>query len=243
MKVYYESIFLLNFILDFMILYGTKRILKINRKNTYLLLGSILGSFTTFFLLYRVSSGFLFLIKIMMSIGMILISFGKSYFFQSMEYFYLISILTGGVFYLFDLPNNLLSRYSLLIIGSGVIVFLLIREFLSYKEKIVNKYRVHIYYEKKWYEVDGFIDTGNQIVSLFKRESVILVNLNIPFRRVIYVPYKTLDNGGVVPCIRPDKVVIEEKEFSHCLIGLAKEKIHMNGCSCILPNCFKEDLC
>jgi len=179
----------------------------------------------------------------MMSIGMILISFGKYNFIKNTEYFYLLSIITGGVFYLFDLPKNILVRYSLLIIGSGIIILLLIKEFLHYKEKIVNKYRVHIYYEKKWYELEGFIDTGNQIVSPLKKESVILVNLNLPFHKIIYVPYQTLDSRGVVPCIRPDKVVIEEKEFKDCLIGLVKDKIQINGCSCILPNSFKEDLC
>lgn len=243
MKVYYESIFVLNFILDFMILYATKRILKINKRNTRLVVGSIMGSCTTFLLLYRISSGFLFLIKIFISIGMILISFGKNYFWKNMEYFYLISIIVGGVFYLFDLPKNIIVRYLLLVMGTSMILLLLIREFLTYKEKIVNKYQVHIYYNRKRYDLEGFIDTGNQILSPIKKESVILVNLDLPFHHVIYVPYKGLDVRGVVPCIRPDKVVIQEKEFSHCLIGLVKDKVNISGCSCILPNCFKEDLC
>ena len=243
MKVYYESIFLLNFLLDFMILYGTKRILKINQGNNRLFLGGMFGSFTTFFLFFKISTVSLFFLKILMSIGMISISFGKKDFFQKMGYFYSISILLGGIFYLFDLPENVFFRFFFLLGGSGVVLFLLIKEFLNYREKIVNKYQVHIYYQKKWYELEGFIDTGNQMISPIKKESVILVNLSLPFSKVIYVPYRGLDISGVVPCIRPDKVVIEEKEFSHCLIGLAKDKISISGCSCILPNCFKEDLC
>ena len=174
---------------------------------------------------------------------MIIISFGRISIFKNIMYFYCISIILGGVFYLFDLPSNIVYRYLLLVIGSISIILILMKEFLQYKEKIVNKYRVHIYYDKKWYELEGFIDTGNQIVSPFKKEAVILVNISLSYKKVIFVPYKSLDNEGVVPCIRPDKVVIEEKEFSHCLIGLAKDKINISGCSCILPNCFKEELC
>ena len=83
MKVYYESVILLNFLLDYMILYGTKRILKINQKNSRLLLGGVVGSLTTFLLIYKVSSKELFLIKILLSTSMILISFGKRNFFKN----------------------------------------------------------------------------------------------------------------------------------------------------------------
>ena len=243
MKVYYESVVLLNFLLDYMILYGTKRILKINQKNSRLLLGGVVGSLTTFLLIYKVSSKELFLIKILLSTSMILISFGKRNFLKNMEYFYLLSILLGGIFYLFDLPQNILFRYSILVFGSIGVMALLIKEIVSYKEKVKNKYQVQIYYKKKWYNLEGFIDTGNQMISPIKKESIILVNLNLPISKVIYVPYQTLNSRGVVPCIRPDKVIIEKKNFSNCLIGLAKNKIQISGCSCILPNTFKEELC
>ena len=243
MKVYYESVVLLNFLLDYMILYGTKRILKINKKNKRLLLGGAVGSLTTFLLIYHVSSNELFLIKILLSTIMILISFGKKNFLKNIEYFYLLSIILGGIFYLFDLPQNILFRYLIIIIGSIGVITILIKEVVSYKEKIKNKYQVHIYYKKKWYNLEGFIDTGNQMTSPIKKESIILVNLNLPISKVIYVPYQTLNSRGVVACIRPDKVIIEKKNFSNCLIGLAKNKIQISGCSCILPNTFKEELC
>ena len=51
MKIYLEYIFIINFLLDFMILYGTKRILKINKLNIRLLLSSLIGSLSTFLLL------------------------------------------------------------------------------------------------------------------------------------------------------------------------------------------------
>ena len=118
-----------------------------------------------------------------------------------------------------------------------------LKSFLKYKETISHKYIVHIYYHKKRYDLEGYIDTGNQIESPLKKESVILVNLTLPFHKIIYVPYSTLNSRGVVPCIRPDKVIINQKEFTHCLIGMVKDTISIAGCSCILPNSFKEELC
>ena len=39
-----------------------------------------------------------------------------------------------------------------------------------------------------------------------------------------------------------DKVIVEEKEFSNCLVGISKDKIVIDGVECILPNIFKEEL-
>lgn len=206
-------------------------------------LGGVIGSLTTFLMILEISSTLLLITKILLSILMILVSFGKNNFIKNIEYFYLISLILGGVFYLLDLPQNIIFRYFILLIGTGGTIVTIIKEGLHYKEKIVNKYRVEIYYNKKCYHLEGFIDTGNQMISPIKKESVILVNLTLPFSKVVYVPYQTVNGSGVVPCIKPDKVMIEEHEFSHCLIGLAKNKIHISGCCCILPNCFKEDLC
>ena len=66
--MYYEFIFIVNFLLDFMILYGTKRILKINKKYIRLLFGSIIGASTTIFLFIKVSNISLAIIKIILSI-------------------------------------------------------------------------------------------------------------------------------------------------------------------------------
>ena len=48
MKMYFEFIFFLNFMLDFMILYGTKRLLKINKATYRILFGSLFGAVTTY---------------------------------------------------------------------------------------------------------------------------------------------------------------------------------------------------
>ena len=71
MKIYIEAVFILNFLLDFMILYGTKRILKRNNKLIRVVIGSIVGSFTTFLLFISISNLLLLVFKILISILLI----------------------------------------------------------------------------------------------------------------------------------------------------------------------------
>lgn len=243
MKIYFEYILVLNFLLDFMILYGTKRILKIPCKITRLLLGSIIGSLSTFLLTISISNIILFLFKIIWAILLVLVTFGHKRILYHTFYFYLISILIGGFIYLFDFKSNILFHTIFLIVGSMFIIYLFCKERLFYKERIVNEYIVDIYYKSKKYSLKGFIDTGNHLKSPYHGESVILTNLTIPVTKKIYIPYKALNCTGVIACIKPEKVIINEKEFTNCLIGLAKEKFQIEGIGCILPNKFKEELC
>ena len=239
MKIYFEAILLLNFLLDFMILYGTKRILKRKEAIYRIIISSIIGSLTTIFLFIKINSITLFFIKIIISSLMIFISFGYKNYFQNIIYFYLLSIIIGGSIYLFDLKGNYLS----IIILSSIVIYAFIYELLKYKAKYHNKYIVTIFYQNKKYNLEGFIDTGNRLISPIKKESIILVNLPIKAKRILYVPYKALNTSGIIPCIKPDRVVINKKEFTNCLVGLSKDKFELNGLDCILPNKFKEELC
>jgi len=116
-----------------------------------------------------------------------------------------------------------------------------VKEFLSYKEIYSNKYLVTIIIGKKKYKLEGFIDTGNRLIDPISKKSVVLVNLKINCDRFIYIPYKALNCDGIIKCIKPDKLIINNKEFD-CLIGISKDKFNLEE-NCILPNKLKEELC
>ncbi len=253
MKIYLDIVFLLNFMIDFFILYGVKKVLKENISLKRLLLGSITGSLTILLLFINVNNIVLLLSKFIVSVLIILITFGKKLFLKNLAYFYLISIILGGSFYLLDITyveenllvfrNNHLINLFILGGGSIFIIYLFVKERINYKETFSNKYIVKIIINKSEYILDGFIDTGNRLFDPYKKRSVILVNLELKKKsNYIYVPYKALNTTGVIPCIKPDKVIIENKEFNNCLIGLSKEKFKIDNFSCILPNKFKEEL-
>ena len=237
MNIYIEEVFILNFLLDFMILYGTKRILKRNNKLIRIVVSSIIGSFTTFILFININSFILFLLKIIISVILIMIAFGFRNIIKNISYFYILSIIIGGSSYLLDINNHLL-----LIIFSFIVIFMVFKELITYRNIFSNKYLVKVLYNGKIYELEGFIDTGNRLRDYISKNYIILTNLNIKTNKLLYVPFKALNSSGIIPCIKPDKVIINNKEFNNFLIGLAKDKFNLDE-NCILPNILKEELC
>lgn len=243
MKVYIEFIYIINFLLDFMILYGTKRLLKINKSIIRIIISSLFGMMSTLLLYINISNLELFIIKIFFSITMIIIAFGFNNIIKNTFYFYLISIILGGMIYLFNFKVSFYTNYILLMVVSPIIIYLVVKELINHKLIINDKYDVSIIYNKKVYRLEGFIDTGNKLESPISKKSVILVNLKISSNKLIYIPYKALNTSGVIPCIKPDKIIVNNKIISNCLVGLSHDKFELNGCNCILPNRIKEDLC
>ena len=145
-----------------MILYGTKRILKINKSKKRIIISSLIGSLSTFLLFVKISNKLLLLLKLILSIIMILISFGLNNLKENTFYFYLISISIGGLIYLFDLKTNPYFNMIIILITSPIVILTLIKEHNNFKYNIKNKYIVNITYKNKEYKLEDFIDTGNR---------------------------------------------------------------------------------
>lgn len=255
MKIYLDLVFLLNFFFDFLLLYGTSKILKEMVPIKRLVLGSVVASLSVFLLFIKLNSVSLFLIKVIISIGIILTTFGKRNFIKNISYFYLLSIVLGGSLYLLNISftyrnqgilfinNGLSINFILLIIVSPIIIFCYVKEHILYKNTYGNIYEVLIIKNNKKYKLMGLLDTGNRLKDPYKGRSVILVNNDILMEGdIVYVPYRALNTTGVIKCYKVDKVIVEEKEFSNCLVGISKDKITIDGVECILPNIFKEEL-
>lgn len=255
MKIYLDLVVLLNFFFDFLLLYGTSKILKERVPIKRLVLGSVVASLSVFLLFIKLNSVSLFLIKIVISIGIVLTTFGKKNFIKNISYFYLLSIVLGGSLYLLNISftyrnqgilfinNGLSINFILLIIVSPIIIFCYVKEHILYKNTYGNIYEVFIINGSNKYKLMGLLDTGNRLRDPYKGRSVILVNNDILMDGdIVYVPYKALNMTGVIKCYKVDKVIVEEKEFSNCLVGISKDKIVIDGVECILPNIFKEEL-
>ena len=70
------------------------------------------------------------------------ISFGFKNIFNNIMYFYLISIIIGGVIYLFDLNGNLYFNYITMIVLSPIITKILIKELTKFKLNINDKINI-----------------------------------------------------------------------------------------------------
>lgn len=256
-RIYLDLIFALNLFFDFTLLFSVNYILKRKTKLIRLILSSIVGSLSTFLLFISFNSFELFIIKLIISILMILISFGYTdikYFIKNIYYLYFISILLGGFLYFIDISlyykhegiifinNNLSINFVLMLIISPIIIYLYIK---NKKEEINYKkyYDVQINIDNKKLILNGFLDTGNKLKS-YSGYPIILIKknlINFNNKKLIYIPYNTVNNKGILKCIKLNEIKINDKIINkNYLIGLIDD-INIDGVNIILNTLLLEE--
>lgn len=252
MKVYIDLILITNFLFDFILLLAVSIILKRNAKIIRIILGALFGSLTILSLFIRFNTIELFFFKIIVSIGMILLSFGFKnyrYFFKNMYYLYMTSIVLGGIVYFINIQFSYKNE-GLLFITNGVGINVIVGFILSiiilhqYIKQIKllkinhNKYyKINIYLKNgRIFKLNAFLDTGNKLIDPYKKWPIILVSEKEmgTLEKTILVPYHTVNGEGLLKCIKPNKVYIEGVGFKNKLfIGLSPS-INIDGVDCIL---------
>lgn len=256
MKLYLDLIFILNFLFDLLLLLVVGIILKRNSKLSRLLLGALVGSISIFILFININSFQLFIYKIIISILMILIAFGYKnlkYTSRNLFYLYINSIILGGFLYLLNIQfsyeqtgfifyhQGLSINWIILLITSPIILYIYSKQIILLKNNYANYYLIDIYFKdgtKK--KLSAFLDTGNQLIDPYKKRPIILVNekeVSKCYHKedILLVPYETINNHGLLKCIIPSKVNISGiGERKKVLIGIAEQKIKMDGIDCIL---------
>ena len=245
MIVYVDLVFLINFIMDFYILSSVKFLLRLNTKVIRILLGTFVGSLSFILLFFDLNVILFNIFKIIISILMILITFGKSKFFNKLFYLYIVSIVLGGSLYLINdslgyevdslifINNGYSINLTILILISPIILFFYVKEHLKYKKKINIEYNVIIKLKNKTINVIGFLDTGNKLIDPYFKRPIILLNkkyINLKNRKIIYVPFESLNNKGLLKCIIPEYILINNKKIDKVLIGISENL----ECDCIL---------
>ena len=263
MKIYLDLIFLLNLFFDLILLVGVKIILKRNVKFKRLILGSLLGSSSIFFLFLKINSLELFCFKLFISILMLLVSFGYHnirYFFKNFVSLYIISAALGGFLYLINnffaykseglvfFHKGLSINIIFLVLITPVIIYIYIKENHIIKNTYGHYYPVKIIFSND-YELNimGYLDTGNNLVDPISKKEVIFINKalikgHIKIRSPIYVPFKTVSNHGLVECLKPKAIYLNHKLFKNILVALSEEGFNLDNIDCLLNNKLKERL-
>ena len=237
MTIYVDLVFLINFIMDFYILSGVKFLLKLQTKLIRIILGTLVGSLSIFLLFLSLNTLELNLIKILISILMVITAFGKNKILNKLFYLYIISIVLGGSIYLINdslgyevnsfifINNGYSVNLIILIIISPLIIYLYVSDFLKYKKNINTKYDVIIKLKNKTINIEGFLDTGNKLTDPYFHRPIILLNkkyIDLRGKRVLYVPFSSLNNNGLLKCIIPEYILINNKKYNKCLIGISE---------------------
>lgn len=239
MTIYIDLVILLNYFFDSLILLTVNTTLKRNISLKKILFVSLLGELSLLGFLLS-NKYLLILLKLEISVILNILTFKYKDIFYTVTnvlYFYMVSIILGGFIYYLKL-NNLSYFFILLLVP--LILYLYIKQNLNMKTTINKTYPLTIYFpNKRKLSLTGFVDTGNKLRDPVTKKWVVLVNKKllqgvIRIRTPIYVPYHSLNNKGLVECIKPEKLVIEGKEYTNFLIGLMDSKVMINSSDCIL---------
>lgn len=186
MTVYWDMMFLINFTIDYIILYSTAKTMFLKRNFFKMALGAVIGGIYGIFIFEK---SFLFnaLTYIFVTLFILYLTFSTLNF-KIVSTFYIISFLFGGIsnylnnmygvirmsngFLYFE--NNLIAVILGVILSSFVVVIL-----LKLMKRNVIKHKqiktVDIFFEGKSVTVSGMLDTGNLLLDPITKYPVILV--------------------------------------------------------------------
>ena len=169
------------------------------------------------------------------SIFILFISMPSFIFFLSKMFF------VGLIFYK---TGKTLDIFILLLLS---ILFFIIftKKIKKYKNKISCYKTVKIFLNNKTYLLNGYIDTGNNLVDPYFNKPILIINKNIDIfsKRFIFVPYNSLNNKGILKCFIIDKVFIEDIGYlKNVLIAKSNDKLSLSGVDIILNNKIMEEL-
>ncbi len=256
MKIYLDLVLFLNFAFDFILLLTVSIVLKRGANLKRITLGSLIGSITILVLFIPFTTLTLFLMKILLSIIIVTITYGIKdikYVLTNLFYFYIVSIILGGFLYYLNIELSYKNigmvfyhkgigiNYIFILIASPLILYIYSKEMKKLKEMNSYHYKVDVYLKnKKVARLNGFLDTGNTLLDPYKKRKVIIVNSNtienyLNDNNFLLVPFVTVNGGGLLKCIKVDKIYIEGIGIkTDILLGITKDKIKMGGIDCIL---------
>lgn len=182
MTVYLDVIFLENIVINYIILYVTGLISKSKIKQNKLLLGALIGAiYSIIYYLLKLKIYSSFIIKIILSIVIIYVSFKSNNYkdlLKKVLLFYLTSFVFGGaiiaIIYMADSQNItiqngvLVGNYTIKTILIGVIIayFTILIAFKIIKNKISKKdliCDISVRLDNKSIKTKALIDTGNML--------------------------------------------------------------------------------
>jgi len=262
MKIYIDLELLLNFCYDLLLLLTVDTTLKRHTKFYRLIISSLLGSLSILILFIPFNKTILFILKIFVSIIMLLIAFGFKnikYTLTNIIYLYMVSVILGGFLYFLDIEfsykregllfyfNGLSINYLVLLAIAPFILYLYIKEHKRFISTYNYSYEVEIYFSNSVLKVIGYIDTGNRLKDIISGKYIILLSKRIltPYinnKSPIYVPFKGINNKGILECFKIKYLKINNKIYKNYLVAKVDNNFNLNGVDCLLNAKLREDL-
>ena len=106
-----------------------------------------------------------------------------------------------------------------------MIIYLYVKEFFKFKKKLNTTYNVTIKIKNKEIKLEGFLDTGNKLIDPYFNRPIILLSkkyIVLKGNKIIYVPFSSLNSNGLLKCIIPEYILIDNKKYDNVLIGISE---------------------
>lgn len=256
MKIYLDLVMILNFILDFLLLMGVSTLLRRNVKIEKILYGAFIGGLSILLLFIKMTNLQLFLFKIIISIFMILITFGYKdikYTLKNLFYLYTSSLILGGTLYYLNIEfsykqegivfyhQGLSINYIFLIILSPIIIYFYIKQGLFLKNNYSNYYQITINIDQNHSLIGtAFLDTGNKLTDPYTKKPIILVDkrkfiYDMNEFKMILVPITTANGTSLLPCIKINNIKIKGiGTKKNILLGIMEGNVKIDGIDFLL---------
>lgn len=232
--IYIDELIILNFIIDFLILKTTSKILKLNVTTLRIIFSSLFGEISLLYLFVNLNNLELTIFKLLIGVIMNLIAFSYNdlkEFIKRLIYFYMFSFFLGGTLYYLKIESLIKYQYYLLLIP---IIMNILKYFTYNLKNIISlRHKVTIYLKNgKVLYLNGYMDTGNTLKEPYGNKNVIIINKNIN-ENFFLVPFKTIDNSSLIKCFKPKKVYIDGLgERKDIVVGISNKKF--KGFNCLL---------
>ncbi|XCP86720.1 sigma-E processing peptidase SpoIIGA [Roseburia hominis] len=249
-ELYIDVFFLVNFVMDYLVLLTEKRILKCSATHFHVLLGAFAGAAGTCIVIcIPAASAVKFIcFHALVSAGMIKIGLKikeTRTFIRAWLLLYLISFLYGGI--LTWLGSYLHGRFriGILFLAALIVSYHLVWALLTFLEKFWKMKGSHVeatlYLGEKTIRVNAVIDSGNSLkdaltgkpVHIISRKAIEKLTDNEKIQKVRYIPYHTIQSGeNLLPVITIEKICLHldsEKVIENPLLGISGQQQFGNG--------------
>ena len=227
-------------------------ILKRNVSNFKIFLGALFGGVSFFIIFFNMSSFLFFILKMLLAFIMIIITFSYKdlkYTINNFIYLIILSVLVGGFLYLVNIEigyshvgmlfftNGESLNMILLIFITLLLVIIYSKYIKEYKKDIKNRFKVSLYINNREYKLNGFLDTGNELVYYNKPCLILNKTKKVDYSLLdtIYIPFTTISGQGIMKGFVAPKIFIDGYGFyENVVVALSNDKFHLGGADIIL---------
>ena len=163
------------------------------------------------------------------------------YFWKNITYFYFVSIVLGGVIYLWNISfpttlfgNSYAMNFFFLLFLAPIAIAYYVRKMKSLKEQYNLYQEVSFTLFKRKIKGVGYFDSGNCLT--YKRRPVILVSKKEELKgdENILIPYQTASGIGILKGIFLKEIWVEKELWRNVYLGIMEEEIALDGVDFLL---------